>query len=636
MEHRGRTRPRRRLPGLVRARDGRLQLLGERHPPCPAREPVRRGAGRAPDARSRVHRARRSVAPGRRPAAHRVHDLPARPLSGGLVTTTEWLVCDGCAAMIYGRRFARAGRICPECGWHAPLTAPQRLASLLDPGSVRTLELVVADADLPEFTDLRPYSDRLRDARARTGLAEAVVCARGRIDDNPVVVAAMDFRFLGGSLGTAVGEAVTRAAEIALRERTPLLIVTASGGARMQEGILSLMQMAKTSQALGQLDEAGVLTVSLITDPTYGGVAASFATSTDVIIAEPRARLGFAGRRVIEQTIRETLPAGFQTAEFLLEHGVIDMIRSRAELRATLARLLSVASRRPVSDDRLPERDPWLCVRAARRLGRPTTLDHVAMLVDGFDELHGDRSSADCPALVAGLGRFEGVPVVVIGTQKGHDGAELAARNYGMPSPAGYRKAARVMRLAAKLGLPVITLIDTAGAHPGVDAERHGQAVAIAQNLVLMAGLPVPVVAVVTGEGGSGGALALTVADRILMCENAVYSVISAEGCAAILWKDPAAAPLAATALRVDARSLLRLGIVDGVVPEPGEGAETDPVAASEALRAALAQTLGELLPLDQMTLVTARRARFRRFGSDTAVLVDPAAAGRPDRVVSR
>ncbi|EFC79215.1 acetyl-CoA carboxylase, carboxyltransferase subunit beta [Parafrankia sp. EUN1f] len=570
--------------------------------------------------------------------------------------TSVWLVCDGCRRMIYGRRFARGGSVCPECGWHARLTAAQRIDLLLDADSVELLDTPVTAADPLHFIDTRPYTDRLRGARAATGMSEGVLVARGTIEGCPVVTAVMDFRFLGGSLGAAVGEAITGACEIALRERTPLLLVTASGGARMQEGALSLMQMAKTAQAIGQLDEAGILTVSLVTDPTFGGVAASFATLTDVIIAEPGARLGFAGARVIEQTIRQTLPPGFQTAEFLLEHGVVDLISPRAALRPTLGRLLSVATRRQAtapapataaasaaaSPDgeagghvsagvvrdpaRLAERHPWEAVRLARRLGRPSALDYVGALVEDWTELHGDRAAADCPAMVAGLGRFDGMPVVVTGTQKGHTAAELAARAYGMPSPAGYRKAARVMRLAAKLGLPVITLIDTAGAHPGIEAEENAQAVAIAENLRLMAGLPVPVVAVVTGEGGSGGALALAVADRVLMCANAIYSVISPEGCAAILWKDPAAGPDAAAALRVDARALLEAGIVDGVIPEPDGGADVDPLAAADALRAALAGTLADLVPLDPPTLVSGRRARFRRFGA-------PAPASAPAQV---
>ncbi|KJE21922.1 acetyl-CoA carboxylase carboxyltransferase subunit alpha [Frankia torreyi] len=546
---------------------------------------------------------------------------------------STWLLCGGCGTMLYERRFARDGRVCPDCSWHAPMTIHQRLDLLLDADSARPVDVPAIDGDPLEFTDTRPYRDRLRDARASTGLDEAAACVRGTVDGNPVVVVVMDFRFLGGSLGATVGEVFTRAAELALRERTPLLTVTASGGARMQEGAIALMQMAKTSQALGQLDEAGILTVSLITDPTFGGVAASFATLADVIIAEPGARLGFAGRRVIEQTIRQSLPEDFQTAEFLLAHGVVDLISPRHELRANLARLLSVSSRRAdgiprqagrpdravVTDpEQLARRDAWESVRAARRLGRPTTLDYAAMILEDFTELRGDRMSADCPALVAGLGRLDGIPVAVLGTQKGHTADELRYRNFGMPTPAGYRKSARVMRLAAKLGLPVITLIDTAGAYPGIEAEEQAQAVAIAENLRLMAGLPVPVVAVVTGEGGSGGALALAFADRVLMCANAVYSVISAEGCAAILWKNPAAAPTAAAALRVDARELLRLGVVDGVIPEPDGGADADPAGTAARLREALRGALADLLPLDQMNLVTRRRARFRQFGVAT------------------
>ncbi|WP_308194584.1 acetyl-CoA carboxylase, carboxyltransferase subunit beta [Pseudonocardia kujensis] len=551
--------------------------------------------------------------------------LPAPPIPRpDTPRSVDWVLCRSCDAMVYAKRLQRAAGVCPECGHHSPLTAPERLVQLLDAGSVEALPVDVPDADVLAFVDSKPYPDRLRDARRRTGLDEAVLCARGRIAGHPVVVAAMDFRFLGGSLGAAVGEAITRACEVAEAERTPLLLVSASGGARMQEGILALMQMAKTSQALRRLDEAGVLTISLITDPTYGGVAASFATLCDVIVAEPGARLGFAGPRVIAQTIGETLPAGFQTAEYLLEHGIIDLIAPRAELRGTLAKLLAVGGgAAEVTDEpasvlvrdaaQLPERHPWEAVRAARRFGRPTTLDYANLLLEDFTELHGDRMAADCTAMITGLGRLAGIPVVLVGTQKGRTPAELPKRNYGMPTPAGYRKAARAMRLAGKLGLPVVSLVDTSGAFPGVAAEEQGQAVAIAENLRLLSGLPVPVVAVVTGEGGSGGALALALADEVLMCGDAVYSVITPEGCASILWKDAGAAPRAAEALRVDARSLLDLGVVDGVVPEAEHG---DHVAAADNLGSAL---VGSLLPLSRMdreTRLARRHERFRRFGA--------------------
>ncbi|WP_431888659.1 acetyl-CoA carboxylase carboxyltransferase subunit alpha [Nocardiopsis alba] len=543
------------------------------------------------------------------------------------VAPDSWISCRGCRTLVYGRRLADNFHVCPQCGYHLRLTATQRLAQLLDEGSARPLPVPESVEDPLGFTDSRPYPDRLADARSATGLDEAVVCKEGTICGHRIIVAAMDFRFMGGSLGTAVGERITLAAEAALERRTPLLIVTASGGARMQEGILSLLQMARTSQALARLDEAGILTVSLITDPTYGGVAASFASLTDLIFAEPGARMGFAGPRVIEQTIRRPLPDGFQTAEFLLEHGLLDGVHGRSTLRPLLAKILGATgnshhwrvSRERESPTVLTEpealdvTDAWEAVRGARSNRRPTTLDYVEMILGGFQELHGDRIAGECPAMVGGIGWLEDTPVMLIGHQKGHNTRELAARNFGMARPQGYRKAARLIRLADKLGLPLVTLIDTPGAYPGIDAEENGQSVAIAENLRLMSRLSVPTVAVVTGEGGSGGALALALADRVLMMSGAVYSVISPEGCASILWKDAAAAPEAAAALRMDAASLLEQGVVDGVIPEPPGGCGADPALAGERLGAAL---LDEFARLAEQTDEERRRARYERYAS--------------------
>jgi acetyl-CoA carboxylase carboxyl transferase subunit beta len=333
---------------------------------------------------------------------------------------------------------------------------------------------------------------------------------------------------------------------------------------------------------------------------------------------------------VIEQTIRQSLPDDFQTAEFLLARGLIDDVVPRAELRPVLTRLLAASERRPARPDDdgdvrtdpalrhpdlLPDREPWDTVQLARHIDRPTTLEYIGHIFDGFHELHGDHASGDCTAIVGGLARLDGRPVMVIGHQKGHSTRELVARNFGMPRPEGYRKAIRLMRLAGKIGVPVLTFIDTPGAYPGIEAEERGQAIAIAESLRVMSGLRVPVIAVVTGEGGSGGALALGVADRVLVCANAVYSVISPEGCAAILWNDPAAAPKAAAALRVSAADLLRLGVADAAVPEPPGGAHTDPTSAAELLREALAAALSELDTVDAGDLVGERRRRFRRFG---------------------
>lgn len=552
----------------------------------------------------------------------------------------DWVLCTSCRAVLYRPRWIKNLQVCGECGHHAPLDARTRLAQLADPGSIRPIDLPTGVVpDVLGFVDTMPYLDRIAEARGRTGLDSVMLCARITIQGTPVVAAVMDFGFMAGSLGALAGAAVAGAAEVALANDLPLLAVTASGGARMQEGAISLMQMAKTSAAWAKLDEAGLLTVSLITDPTYGGVAASFATLSDVIIGEKGARFGFAGRRVIEQTIRQKLPPEFQTVEFVLGKGFVDTVVPRGSLRDVLARLLRTGSRQAraawgdalpdadptVRDHRLlPAQEPWAQVRSARDLSRPTTLDYVAMVLEDFQELHGDRVSGECSAMVAGLGRLDGFPIAVIGQQKGHTPAELMVRNFGMPTPSGYRKAARVMRLAAKLGLPVVTLVDTPGAYPGEQAEEQGQATAIAENLRLMVSLPVPVVSVVTGEGGSGGALGIAVANRVLIWENGVYSVISPEGCASILWKDAAMGARAAAALGLSSRDLLRLEIVDGVLPEPPGGLGADPALAADRLRAALRCSLAELAGMDAGQLVKDRRERFARFGGPTAAVAVP------------
>ncbi|MFF0722337.1 acetyl-CoA carboxylase carboxyltransferase subunit alpha [Micromonospora sp. NPDC003816] len=543
---------------------------------------------------------------------------------------TLWSRCGGCATLLYRKRLRRNLDVCPECGRHARLAAPERVGQLVDPASFQPLSDRAAEVDPIGFVDVLPYPHRLTAARADTGLPEAVLCGTATVGRYRCALAVMDFRFLGGSLGCAVGELITRTAEEALAAGVPLVLVTASGGARMQEGALSLMQMATVSQAIAALREAGLLTVSVLTDPTYGGVAASFATCTDLVIAESGARMGFAGPRVIRQVTGRDLPEGFQTAEFLLRHGQVDMVVPRHALRARLTTLLAAASggrrpgvaspsSRPADPGPDPEpvtRDAWATVRLARHPARPTTLDYLESAFDGFTELHGDRLGGDCPAVVGGLARLDGRHLMVIGHQKGHTSAELVARNFGMASPAGHRKALRLMRLAARLGLPVVTLVDTPGADPGVAAEEHGQAAAIAENILTMSVLPTPVVTVVTGEGGSGGALALAVADRVLMLQHAVYSVISPEGCAAILWPGRTAAPQAARALKLTAPDLVRLGIVDEVVPEPPGSAADDPEATAHAVREAVLASLLPLLEVPVATLVQRRRRRFRRFGA--------------------
>ncbi len=258
---------------------------------------------------------------------------------------------------------------------------------------------------------------------------------------------------------------------------------------------------------------------------------------------------------------------------------------------------------------------PWQRAQIARHPQRPYTLDYIGLLFTDFIELHGDRGYGDDKAIVAGLGKFHGRPVAVIGHQKGRDTKQRLLRNFGQPKPEGYRKALRVMQLAAKYGRPIFTFIDTQGAYPGIDAEERGQAEAIARNLREMARLPVPIIVTVTGEGGSGGALAIAVGDRVNILENSFYSVISPEGCAAIMWRDSAKAETAAAALKITAPDLKELGIVDEIVPEPDGGAHTDPEAAARILDEVLDRELVVLSNQPVKDLLSARYEKFRRMG---------------------
>ncbi len=258
---------------------------------------------------------------------------------------------------------------------------------------------------------------------------------------------------------------------------------------------------------------------------------------------------------------------------------------------------------------------PWQRTQVARHPQRPSTLDYIGRICDHFLELHGDRLYGDDQAIVAGLANLNGRAVVVIGPQKGKTLKERVQRNFGMPNPEGYRKALRLMRLAEKFNKPIITLIDTPGAYPGIGAEERGQAEAIARNLFAMSSLEVPIVSVVIGEGGSGGALAIGVADRVLMLQNAVYSVISPEGCAAILWDDPRKTPDAAEALKMTADDLLRLGVIDEIIPEPPGGAHRDATAMCDAVKKAIELHLSALLELPTDELLQRRTKKYRRMG---------------------
>ena len=534
--------------------------------------------------------------------------------------------CPQCGAdLTTDATYARYG-VCAACGHHMTIPALQRIELLVDPDSFEEFNQHLVSVDPLVFSDRLPYRRRVLEAREQTGLTEAVVTGTARIMGHPVVVAVLDFRFLGGSMGSVVGEKVTLAFERAAEKRIPIITVAASGGARMQEGMLSLVQMAKTAAAAKRAHDSHVPYISILTNPTTGGIYASFANQGDIILAEPKALIGFAGPRVIEQTAgRDEVRS--HSAEFLYAHGFIDQVVARPRLRDTVATILRIVSQRGVikRDERPVMPKPgasaeraWDIIQIARHPERPTTLDYIRRISPQFVELHGDRLYGDDPAIVGGLGEIANRGVVIIGHERGHGDP---ARRGGQALPEGYRKAMRLMDLAARLRLPVITLVDTPGAYLGEGAEERGIAMALSDSLARMSVLPVPTIAAIIGEGGSGGALALGVADRVLMLERAVYSVIAPEGAAAILFRDASRAPEVAESLKITAADCFRLGVVDGVVPEPEGGAHTDPDYAAALLLHALTDALGELVDVSPEKLVRERYRKFRRMGQHNTYL---------------
>jgi acetyl-CoA carboxylase carboxyl transferase subunit beta len=397
----------------------------------------------------------------------------------------------------------------------------------------------------------------------------------------------------------------------------------------MQEGIISLMQMAKTSGAVAKHSENGLLYISVLTDPTTGGVTASFASLGDIIIAEPKVLIGFAGRRVIEGTIKQRLPDTFQSAEFMLEKGFVDMLVERKKMPEMLAELLKIHNRDDngpydINLKEMPEThaepsglSAYERLELVRNKNRPTVREYIPNIFDGFIEMHGDRYYGDDGAIMGGIGRLCGRPVTVLAQVKGRNVDENKRSNFSMPHPEGYRKALRLAKQAEKFGRAVICLIDTPGAFCGIEAEARGQGEALARNLAAFMLLRTPIVSVVLGEGGSGGALALGVCDVLGILENALYSVISPRGFANILWKDGSKEKEACELLKCTAEDLYSFGIADTVIPEPNTAAHTNSLKMSSNIKEFLVRVLAVKCEKDLDILVKERYTKFRKIGSE-------------------
>ena len=497
--------------------------------------------------------------------------------------------CPKCGRMVNRDKVVKKKYICYECGGYFRVKTNNRIRMVADP---KTFEPWFEDMAVSNPLNYEGYEDKLASAREKTGLNEAVTVGRCKVFGEDIVLGICDSRFMMASMGHVVGEKITRAIERATALKLPVFLFCCSGGARMQEGIISLMQMEKTAAAIRKHGDTGLLYCSILTDPTTGGVTASFAMLGDVIMAEPGALVGFAGPRVIKQTIGQDLPEGFQTSEFLVEHGIIDGIVKRENLKKTIYFLIKThqcngkktyADYKPNEEfhfelsETLKEqswfsspRSAWEKVKAVRQVERPSASDYISYIFDFFVESHGDRAFRDDKAMIGGLAFIDGQPVTIIADEKGKDFKECQERNFGMPMPEGYRKALRLMKQAEKFNRPIISFVNTSGAFCGIEAEERGQGEAIARNLMEMSSLKVPVLCLMIGEGGSGGALATAVGNEVWMMENATYSILSPEGFASILWKDANRAKEASEVMNITAQDLKRLGVIEEIIPEFG------------------------------------------------------------------
>ena len=539
--------------------------------------------------------------------------------------------CPKCGKMVNRAKVVKHKYVCYECGGYFRVRTGNRIKMVSDP---HTFKQWFKETEIKNPLQFEGYEEKLLKLKEETGLDEAVTVGECKVFGEDICLGVCDSKFLMGSMGHMVGEKITLAVERAIERKLPVFMFCCSGGARMQEGIVSLMQMAKTSAAIEKLGEAGLLYCPILTDPTTGGVTASFAMLGDVIMAEPGALIGFAGPRVIRQTIGQELPKGFQTAEFLVEHGIIDGIVKRNDLRKMIYFLIKShqcksgkfaefslnsykASITEIAKERLAMSQPksaWDKIKEVRNVNRASALDYIESIFDQFIEAHGDRAFSDDPAIIGGIGFIGNQPVTVIAGHKGRNMAECKERNFGMPMPEGYRKALRLMKQAEKFNRPIVCFVNTPGAFPGIEAEERGMGESIARNLMEMSALKVPVLCILVGEGGSGGALATAVGNEVWMLENATYSILSPEGFASILWKDASRAKEASEIMKITAEDLLELNVIDKIIPEFGGADEETKTSIASYIREQICDFLGKYDGMSGEEISEERYNRFRKF----------------------
>ncbi len=535
-------------------------------------------------------------------------------------------ICLACGADLSGSTNYRRLRVCPACGYHYAISARRRIAAIADEGSFKETSKWIQSLDPLEFSPRISYRVRLLQDQARTGLSEAAVTGTCSIGGTPVVIIVLDSSFLGGSMGVVVGEKVTLALELAARNKMPCVAMVTSGGTRIQEGVLSLMQMAKTTLATRTLRDKGQAFIVVLSNPSTGQVLGSFASMADIIFSEPGAHIGFAPLGDLREVDGKRIDAE-HTAEAYLERGHVDAIVKRENLKHDIASVLDLispefrltSSRRARSDSPvIRPREAWEMVKLARRPDRPRSRFYIDNVFANFFELHGDRVYSDDSSVIIGLARLGGQSVMVIAQEKSllvveHHGS--SALRQGEITPGGFRKARRGVILAETFKLPVITIVDSPGPRLGIDMEQRGLASAIARMIDQMGRVKIPTLSVLIGEGGSEAALAFGLADRVLMLENAIYTPISPERGAQTEMSDPGRASEIARALKLTSVDCIEMEIVDDIVPEPEHGAHASPDEAARLLKRSLMRELSELTQMSAKTLLRRRQKKFRKVG---------------------
>jgi acetyl-CoA carboxylase carboxyl transferase subunit beta len=534
----------------------------------------------------------------------------------------EPMSCFSCGAELLDSEEYAEFRVCPSCRFHYNISARRRIGLLADPKTFRETNRSYIALDPISFS--KDYRRRVLEEQKRTGLSDAVITGTVRIGGNRAVLAVIDFRFLGGTIGSVVGEKLALAFELAARRRRPMVVVVAGGVARLQEGPLALAQIAKIAAAQRRLTAARVPLICLLASPTTGAAYAGFASLADYIVAEPGALVGYASARTAGRATRSRMTADAHTAEGQLHGGMIDAVVERNQQRELLSTLIALfANRRRVKLEKDDEKDSrgekveagaWHEVQMSRHAERPTARDYIGLMAKRFVEFRGDRIASDDATVICGVGEIAGEAVIVVGQQATDgQGPWIGA--------AGFRKARRAMQFAARFEMPLVTLIDTPGAYAGMDAEASGLGHAIASCTATMTDLPTPTVAAIIGEGGGEAALALGVADRALMLEHATFSVVTPERAAEMLYRDREKVEEAAEALRMTARECKALKVVDVIVSEPPGGAHLEHEAAARRLGGAIARALGELQSVPNKRLLEQRYRKYRALGGQSGYI---------------